>query len=88
MAGLNCPVVLAGMTSAFPKGQGRHVVGQVNSLGDLYAQVLRMLAGADMTFGSTGTLASAAGAINDMPQFGRSGLINKNTPLHFGPLDL
>ena len=57
----NYPVVLAGMKSAFPKGQGRHVVGQVNSLGDLYAQVLRMLGGTDATFGSTGTLSSAVG---------------------------
>jgi len=84
----NYPVVLAGMKSAFPKGQGRHVVGQVNSLGDLYAQVLRMLGGTDTTFGSTGTLSSAAGSINYMSQFGRPGLINKDTPLHFGPLDL
>jgi hypothetical protein len=84
----NYPVLLAGMKRAFPKGQGRHVVGQVNSLGDLYAQVLRMLGGSDTTFGSTGTLSSAAGSINYMSQFGRSGLINKDTPLHFGPLDL
>ncbi len=86
----NYPVVLAGMKSAFPKGQGRHVVGQVNSLGDLYAQVLRMLGGSDTTFGSTGTLASAAGStsINFMTQLGRPGLITKDTPLHFGPLDL
>lgn len=84
----NYPVVLAGMKGAFPKGQGRHVVGQVNSLGDLYAQVLRMLGGTDTTFGSTGTLSSAAGSINYMSQFGRPGLINKDTPLHFGPLDL
>jgi uncharacterized protein DUF1552 len=84
----NYPVVLAGMKSAFPKGQGRHVVGQVNSLGDLYAQVLRMLGGTDTTFGSTGTLSSAAGSINYMSQFGRPGLITKDTPLHFGPLDL
>ena len=58
----NYPVVLAGLKSAFSKGQGRHVVGQVNSLGDLYAQVLRMLGGSDTTFGSTGTLSSAAGS--------------------------
>ncbi|HVN32115.1 MAG TPA: hypothetical protein VMT45_09005, partial [Thermoanaerobaculaceae bacterium] len=85
----NYPVVLAGMKGAFPKGQGRHVVGQVNSLGDLYAQVLRMLGGSDTTFGSTGTLSTAVGAsTNLLPQMGRPGLINKDTPLHFGPLDL
>jgi hypothetical protein len=86
----NYPVVLAGMKAAFPKGQGRHVVGQVNSLGDVYAQVLRMLGGTDTTFGSTGTLSSAAGStsINFFPALGRPGLITKDTPLHFGPLDL
>jgi len=58
--------------------------------GDLYAQVLRMLSGSDTTFGSTGTLASAAGStsINFMSQLGRPGLINQATPLLFGPLDL
>jgi hypothetical protein len=86
----NYPVVLAGLRSAFPKGQGRHVAGQVRSLGDLYAQVLRMLGRTDTTFGSTGTLSSAAGStsINFNPTLGRSGLINKDTPLHFGALDL
>jgi hypothetical protein len=86
----NYPVVLAGMKAAFPKGQGRHVVGQVNSLGDLYAQVLRMLGGTDTTFGSTGTLSSAVGSssFDFLAQMGRPGLINKDTPLHFGALDL
>jgi len=86
----NYPVVLAGLKSAFPKGQGRHVVGQVNSLGDLYAQVLRMLGGTDTAFGSTGTLSSAVGtaSFNFYPQMGRPGLITKDTPLHFGALDL
>jgi Protein of unknown function (DUF1552) len=86
----NYPVVLAGMKSAFPKGQGRHVVGQVNSLGDLYAQVLRMLGGTDTTYGATGTLANAAKStsINFYPLLGRPGLISKDTPLNFGPIDL
>jgi len=85
----NYPVVMAGLKSAFPKGQGRHVVGQVNSLGDLFAQVLRMLGGTDTTYGATGTLGSAAGgSIDFLPQMGRPGLISKDTPLHFGPLDL
>ena len=86
----NYPVVLAGLKSAFSKGQGRHVVGQVNSLGDVYAQVLRMLGGSDTTFGSTGTLSSAVGSssFNFLPQMGRPGLINKDTPLHFGAIDL
>jgi hypothetical protein len=86
----NYPVVLAGLKSAFPKGQGRHVVGQVNSLGDLFAQVLRMPGGNDTTFGSTGTLSSAVGTanFNFYPEMGRPGLINKDTPLHFGALDL
>ena len=86
----NYPVVLAGLKSAFSKGQGRHVVGQVNSLGDLYAQVLRLLGGNDTSFGSTGTLSSAVGtaSFNFYPQMGRPGLITKDTPLHFGALDL
>ena len=86
----NYPVVLAGMKAAFSKGQGRHVVGTVNSLGDLYAQVLRMLGGSDTTFGTTGTLSSAVGStsFNFLPQMGRPGLITKDTPLHFGALDL
>jgi len=84
----NYPVVLAGLKSAFPKGQGRHVAGQVNSLGDVYAQALRMLGGTDTTFGATGTLGSAAPGVNLLPEMGRPGLINKNTPLHFGALDL
>ena len=39
---------------------------------------------------AAGTLASAAGStsFNFLPQMGRPGLINKDTQLHFGPLDL
>jgi len=83
-------VVLAGLKAAFPKGQGRHVVGQVNSLGDVYAHVLRLLGGTDTTYGATGTLGSAvgSGSFNFLPLMGRPGLINKDTPLHFGALDL
>ena len=86
----NYPVVLAGLKAAFPKGQGRHVVGQVNSLGDVYAHVLRLLGGTDTTYGATGTLGSAvgSGSFNFLPLMGRPGLINKDTPLHFGALDL
>jgi len=62
----------------------------VNSLGDVYAQVLRMLGGTDTTFGSTGTLSSAVGSssFNFLAEMGRPGPINKDTPLHFGALDL
>jgi hypothetical protein len=86
----NIPVVMAGMSSAFPKGQGRHVVcSNRRSLGDLYAQVLRMLGGTDTTFGATGTVGSvAAGAgLNAGYGFG-NGYINAGLPLHLGAIDL
>jgi hypothetical protein len=96
----NIPVVLAGgknLTGAFPKGQGRHLVcSNRNSLGDLWAQVLRMLGGSDMTFGATGTLGSYSGSTNPGPsceqafcgEYGYPGYIGPNAPLHSGPLDL
>jgi hypothetical protein len=88
----NMPVVLAGMKSAFPKGQGRHVVmSKRASLGDLYAQVLRMLGGTDTTFGATGTLGSLSGQTTTdalMPDYGYPGYISPSTPLHSGPIDL
>ena len=87
----NYPVVLAGLKGAFPKGQGRHVVGQVNSLGDLYAQVLRMLGGTDTTFGSTARSPARWGleaASTSCRRWAAPGLITKDTPLHFGALDL
>jgi Protein of unknown function (DUF1552) len=96
----NIPVVLAGgknLPGAFPKGQGRHVVCKNrNSLGDLWAQVLRMFGGTDMTFGATGTLESYAGSKDPStscqgpfcPEFGAPGYIGPNTPLHSGPIDL
>lgn len=86
----NIPVVMAGMPSAFSKGQGRHVVHDRRSMGDLWAQVLRMLGGDDTEFGATGTLGELASAfgINDLSVgVGRSGT-GANTPLHFGALDL
>ena len=54
----NLPVVLAGMASAFPKGQGRHVIANRRSMGDLLAHSARLLGGTDTTFGETGTLGS------------------------------
>jgi hypothetical protein len=92
----NYPVVMAGMKGAFPKGQGRHLVpANRASLGDVYAQVLRMLGGTDMTFGTTGTLQTAAGTgtlncdnTNFCSDYGFPGRITPSTPLHNGPLDL
>ena len=87
----NIPVVLAGMKGAFAQGQGRHLVQDRHTLGDLYAQVLRMLGGTDMTYGETGTLgelAKANGVDNLQPELGASGYIDDKTPLHAGPLDL
>ncbi len=82
------PVVMAGLKSAFPQGQGRHVVCNRRSLGDLFAQVLRMFGGSDTTFGSTGTIGdhNASGDMNTGA--GYPGLIARTTPLNFGPLDL
>jgi hypothetical protein len=82
----NIPVVLAGMPSAFPKGQGRHISEDRRTLGDLYAHVLRMVGGSDMTFGPTGTLGSLSN--NIFAQAGFPKYINANTPLHRGPIDL
>jgi len=87
----NIPVVLAGLGSEFSKGQGRHVVEDRRTLGDLYAQMLRMLGGTDMTFGATGTLgslASSKGVGDLLTEYGMSGHINQSTPLHMGTLDL
>jgi hypothetical protein len=96
----NIPVVIAGgknLPGAFPKGQGRHVVcpGR-NSLGDLWAQVLRMFGGTEMTFGATGTLASytrsstlkTTCAQPFCGEYGYPGYIGPDTPLHSGPIDL
>jgi hypothetical protein len=90
----NIPTVLAGMKSAFPKGQGRHVVPANRcSLGDLYAQILRVFGGTDMTFGLTGTLQNTG--LNDCndgyslcADMGAPAFITPDTPLHMGPLDL
>jgi hypothetical protein len=84
----NIPVVLAGMRSAFANGQGRHLVVDRRSLGDLYAQVLRILGGSDTTFGATGTVGSVAAGRDIMPDFGFPGFVTSATPLHLGPLDL
>jgi hypothetical protein len=86
----NHPVVLAGLGAAFPQGQGRHVVCDGRrSLGDLYAQLLRMLGGSDTTFGVTGKIGDS-GVSGDklMAQNGAPGFISVNTPLHLGELDL
>lgn len=93
----NYPVIFAGMKGAFAQGQGRHlaVTGRA-SLGDLYAQTLRMLGGTDQTFGATGTLSSLVGARNHRENCGADfcsdmgfpGYIGPDTPLHSGPLDL
>jgi hypothetical protein len=82
----NIPVVMAGLPSAFPQGQGRHVVENRRTMGDLLAHVMRMYGGTDTTFGETGTLGSngtVQGAFAGYPSY-----INANTPLHAGPLNL
>lgn len=86
----NIPVVMAGMPSAFPQGQGRHVVHDRRTMGDLWAHVLRMLGGDDQEFGATGTLGALADAhgVADLSLgAGYTGL-GPSTPLHAGPLDL
>lgn len=82
----NLPVVLAGMRSGFPQGQGRHVVENRRSMGDLLAHCLRILGGTDATYGETGTLGSN-GTV-----YAREASWNEGataaTPLHSGPLNL
>jgi Protein of unknown function (DUF1552) len=80
------PVVLSGMPSAFPKGQGRHVASNRRTLGDLYAQILRMVGGTDTTFGATGTLASVSSKLYTDTAF--PNFVKSSTPLHMGPIDL
>lgn len=93
-ANFNMPIVLAGMGSAFAQGQGRHLVTPRRSLGDLYAQVLRMLGQTDtMTFGTTGTIGDG---LDSQGMKGPAGaqtaydekLITRSLNLHAGPLDL
>lgn len=85
-AAYNIPVVMAGMKAAFSKGQGRHVVCNRRSMGDLLAQVMRMYGGTEMTFGDTGTLGQYATDLH--ADAGWPGYINSSTPLHSGALDL
>jgi hypothetical protein len=82
------PVVMAGLKSGFPGGQGRHVVCNRRSLGDLYAQILRMYGGSDMTFGATGTIGDYNPSGDMISDAGYPGLIARTTPLHFGAIDL
>jgi hypothetical protein len=85
----NVPVVLAGMKDAFSQGQGRHIVlSQRRSLGDLYAQVLRMLGESDTTFGATGTLAQNALSSDLNAWAGWPGHIEPSLPLHLGSIPL
>jgi hypothetical protein len=90
----NLPVVLAGMKSAFPNGQGRHLVCKDRrSLGDLYAQVLRMVGGTDMTFGLTGKLGDTGVSKNALLEASvdggqAAGYISTALNLHAGVLDL
>jgi hypothetical protein len=96
----NIPVIMAGLKSAFPKGQGRHVVCARNSLGDLWTEALSMLGvpgygfgAGQMPYGITGTLGNypAAASTSNGPYnaaTGYPGYINAGTPLHSGPLDI
>lgn len=86
----NIPVVMAGMPSAFTKGQGRHLVCDRRTMGDLWAQVLRMLGGSDTEFGATGTLGELGDAygIADLWLGAGHAGIGPSTPLHMGALDL
>jgi hypothetical protein len=80
----NIPVVMAGMPSAFPGGQGRHVVMNRRTLGDLYAQILRMVGGTDTTFGATGTLGDHG---QNLVTWSLKN-VSASTPLHMGPIAL
>ena len=86
--------MLAGLKSAFPAGQGRHLKSERRSLGDLFAQALRMLElGDDMTYGASGTLGEnlkLQGLSKPiMPQSGYSeSYIKSSLNLHLGALAL
>ncbi|MBX7081897.1 MAG: DUF1552 domain-containing protein [Nannocystaceae bacterium] len=86
----NIPVVMAGMPSAFAQGQGRHLVCNRRTMGDLWAQVLRMLGGDDTEFGATGTLGELASAygVSDLVLGAGHPSLGPDTPLHQGTLDL
>jgi hypothetical protein len=86
----NIPIVMAGMSSAFSKGQGRHVVHDRRTMGDLWAHVLRMLDGTDTTFGATGTLGELGDALGiaDLTLDAGHPSLGPDTPLHMGALDL
>jgi hypothetical protein len=92
----NLPVVMAGLKDAFPNGQGRHVVqSQRRTTGDLYARMLRMLGGTDMTFGETGTLGDVItrsggnpASFNYHRDADSPAVIGASTPLHTGGFDL
>jgi hypothetical protein len=94
------PVVMAGLKSAFPKGQGRHVVCNRNSMGDVWTQVLSMLGVSNYGFGAGQTLFGLTGTLGDHPAaastdvgkyndgVGYPGFISASTPFHVGPLDI
>jgi hypothetical protein len=91
----NVPVMLAGLSSAFPKGQGRHLKSDRRSMGDLFAQAIRMLGlGDDMTYGTKGTIGEAlkAQGLSAQPVVPESGYtesyITSSLNLHLGPIDL
>lgn len=89
-ASFNHPIVMAGMGSKFGNGQGRHLVCEGRrSLGDFWAQVLRMLGGSDTTFGATGKVGdSGVSGENLIAVSGAPDFIESSTPLHLGELDL
>jgi Protein of unknown function (DUF1552) len=86
-AHFNVPVVMAGLKSKFSQGQGRHVVVNRRSTGDLFAEVMRMFGGTDATFGDDGTIGQFnTGDLN--AGAGAPGFITSATPLHSGPIGL
>jgi hypothetical protein len=74
------PVVMAGLGGAFAKGRHLDLTATRPTTGDLYATVLRLLGGTDMTFGMTGMLETA--------HADWAGQFRTPYPFHRGPIAL
>lgn len=90
----NIPVLLAGLPSAFPGGQGRHIVlPKRHSLGDLFTTVLGMVGVPDTTFGYQGKIGDTGVSQGNLAEWagyydGNEAFIRLDRPLHAGPIEI